>query len=556
MAASSNDSFGLKIATSLSIALTVALLIAVYFLNSNYTLEVEKNAGLEKKNKAQGDDLRTFTSQLNEYRTKLGYPLLEDFEAAKAQMKKDEEAIKTELQTMQTDIANVVDEYKKKSEGKGIDAAQFETLKQKARELVDGYVTNPNTSYIAAMGRLKDLTINQARLSANLALSYIDLRRELELANKVNSDMKKVVEEAYATAKTELDETIKKDEDARAGIVGELQAKSEQYNTLETKLTNITNDLQGKLDKKELDLKNLKSINQDFKDVLAKKEDVMSKPGGRVTYVDYRTKSVRVNLNKSQGVRPLMRFTIFDKNSVGITSDRPKAAIELTRVGDPAKGQFDSEGRIVNTFEPTDPIKYNDYIFSVGWSYDHPQRFALVGKIDVNRDGKDDRGELIRMIEAAGGVIEFDLPPPGVDRAPGIAAVARAFTRMGEPVPPAAGRAAGKISGLTYAYITDTRPTLIINAKKDSSTANDDVGFVQEESLASQEARNLNVRPLPLEKLLNMLGYQYSAPIEGRREAFDRPGIKSLTKPKGAGTAATPSAGEPVSPDAMPETPK
>ena len=83
-----------------------------------------------------------------------------------------------------------------------------------------------------------------------------------------------------------------------------------------------------------------------------------------------------------------MRFTIFDKNAAGITSDRPKAAIELIKVGDPQKGENDSLARIVKTLDPNDPIRYNDYIFSVGWSYDHPQRFALIGKIDINRDGK------------------------------------------------------------------------------------------------------------------------------------------------------------------------
>ena len=49
MAASSNDSFGLKIATALSIALAVVLLVAVYFLNSGYNQEFEKNAAAQKK---------------------------------------------------------------------------------------------------------------------------------------------------------------------------------------------------------------------------------------------------------------------------------------------------------------------------------------------------------------------------------------------------------------------------------------------------------------------------------------------------------------------------
>ncbi len=547
MAASSNDSFGLKIATSFSIALSVVLLVAVYFLNSYYSQEVEKNTALNKKFSDSEKNLRDVTSWANDYRGKIGLPLIEDFEAAKAQMKKDEEAIKTELQTMQSDIATVVDEFKKKIEAKGADSAQFETLKQRAKELVDSYVTNPSTSYIDAVKRLKDLTINQAKLSTNVALSFIDLRRELELANKVNADQKKVIEDAYATA--ELDATIKKDEEARSELVTKTQTQAEQLAALDSKLTNVSNELQGKIDKRNKVVADLGSIIRDIRDQQARKEDVMTQPGGRVTYVDYGTKTVRVSVNRSQGVRPLMRFTIFDKNSVGLSSDKPKAAIELIKVGDPAKGELDSLGRIITTFEPTDPIKYNDFIYSVGWSYDHPQRFALIGKIDVNRDGRDDRAELIRMIEAAGGVVEFDLPPPGVDRTPGQAAVARAYARLGQPVPPATGRAAGKISGLAFAYVTDTRPTLILNAKIDTQTATDDTAFLQEESAASREARDQNVRPLPLEKLLNMLGYQFSAPVEGRREAFDKAGIKNLTKPKGA---TTPAPGAPPAADNAP----
>jgi hypothetical protein len=470
-------------------------------------------------------------------------------------MKKDLEAIKTEIQAMQNDIANAVNEYQKAIAAKGADASQFEALKIRSKELVDSYLTNSNTSYIAALGRLKDLTINQARLSTNVSLSFIDLRRELELANKVNADMKKVIEDSYAAAKAELDATIKKDEEARAGLVADTQAKAEQIAALDTKLTNITNKLQGELDEKNKTLGSLNSILGDIRDQQARKEDVMTKSGGRVTFVDYANKTIRMSVNRSQGVRPLMRFTIFDKNAVGLASDKPKAAVELIKVGDPARGENDSIARIVTTFEPTNPIRYNDQIFSVGWSYDHPQRYALIGRIDVNRDGKDDRGELIRMIEAAGGVIEFDLPPPGVDREPGRAAVARAFARLGEPIPVATGRASGKISAQATAYILDDRPTLILNQKKDTATVSDDTAFLAEQSAASREARNQQVRPLPLEKLLNMLGYQYSAPIEGRREAFDKAGIKSLTKPKGA-TSAPPTTPSPAADPAMPDAPK
>jgi len=94
MAASSNESFGLKIATALSIALSVVLLVSVYFLNSNYNQEFERRAAADKKAADQGNLLRKATEEANDYRKALGYEALEDAEAAKAQMKKDNDLLK------------------------------------------------------------------------------------------------------------------------------------------------------------------------------------------------------------------------------------------------------------------------------------------------------------------------------------------------------------------------------------------------------------------------------------------------------------------------------
>jgi len=539
MAASSNDSFGLKIATAFSIALSVVLLVAVYFLNSNYQQEVQSHSKTQADKTAVDKNYRETLQQANDYRGFLGYAGIDDFEAVKTAMKKDQDQVKLDIQAIQAEIATMVDDFKKKNEGKGIDVAQFEALKQRAREVVDEFMTNPDSSYRANLVRLKNLTANQVKLSTTLALNYIDIRRDLELANTVNAAQRKVVDDAFAKAKTDLEETIKRDEDERATLVKTTREQADGLAAAEVALTNTRNELSSKIESREKTINGLSSSIRDIRDRISRKEDVMSKPGGRVTYVNYEAGQVRVNVNRSQGVRPLMRFTIFDKNAAGITSAKPKATIELTSVGDPQKGEYDSVGRIVKTVQPNDPIRYNDYIYSVGWSYDHPQRFALIGKLDINRDGRDDRADLIRMIEAFGGVIEYDLPPPGADRTPGQAAVARAFKRLGQPQPPSAGRASGKISSLAFGYVIDERSSLNIYAAKTEATK-EDSNFHEEESAATKEARDNSVRPLPLEKLLNLLGYDYSAPIEGRREAYDKASIKQLLKSKGAATAPAP----------------
>src|SRR5262249_25517791 len=132
----------------------------------------------------------------------------------------------------------------------------------------------------------------------------------------------------------------------------------------------------------------------------------LDRPDGYVTYVDYETKEVIVSINRRMGARPQMKMTIFDARSPGIPTEKPKGNIELTTVGETT-----SHARIVKIDNPIDPIRVGDIVYSPSWSPNQPTRFALVGKMDVNRDGRDDRQELKRMIQEAGGVVDFDLPP-------------------------------------------------------------------------------------------------------------------------------------------------
>ena len=64
-----------------------------------------------------------------------------------------------------------------------------------------------------------------------------------------------------------------------------------------------------------------------------------------------------------------------------------------------------------------------------------------MGKIDINRDSKDDRDELKRMIQEAGGLVEFDLPPSDV------------------------GQETGEMSPRIDWYVIDARPPLRIDPR-------------------------------------------------------------------------------------------
>src|SRR4029077_8750710 len=149
------------------------------------------------------------------------------------------------------------------------------------------------------------------------------------------------------------------------------------------------------------------TILREQRDKLERSKDIiLARTDGYVTYSDYETREVLVSINRGMGAQPQMKMTIFDARSPGIPTEKPKGSIELTSVGD----KF-STAKITKTNTPIDPIRVGDIVYSAAWSPNQPMRFALIGKLDVNRDSRDDREELKRMIKEAGGVVEYDLPP-------------------------------------------------------------------------------------------------------------------------------------------------
>jgi hypothetical protein len=213
---------------------------------------------------------------------------------------------------------------------------------------------------------------------------------------------------------------------------------------------------------------------------------------------------VLLNITRRQGARPQMKMSIFDSRSPGIPTEKPKGTIELTEVND----RF-SRARIIKTNSPIEPIRVGDIVYSAAWSPNIPMRFALVGKIDINRDAKDDREELKRMIQEAGGVVDFDLPPPDV------------------------GKETGTLSPRIDWYVIDERQPL-----RDQFKARSEQSLTAEAALEKRkgevikEARLNGIRPMPIERLLAFLGYDMGSAVVGRSESVDAAGMRRMTGPR------------------------
>ena len=497
--AAANESQGLKIAVAAFIALTVILTVTSYFLYQAYSSADAKlqsaNEEVNKKNQANSLAL----TQYEEVRGRVGTKA-QEHDQTKEEISAHFKKVDQRLDAM----INAVSAAVSKAQAEGAQGTELEETKQKVQQVIASLRAEPNKTYISSLDRITELMENLAMLSTELSLNYVNLRKSLEAATGVS--------------KTQVDVQTKAAEKSAADVLAEQKSHEDARGILVTKVS----ELQGANDKQATEIANLssriKQQEEDFarqrdtlttilreqRDQIEKNELILDRPDGYVTYVDYERREVLVNLTRRQGARPQMKMTIFDSASPGIPTEKPKGNVELTSIGE----QF-SAARIIKTFNAIDPIRVGDIVYSAAWSPNQPMRFALVGKMDVNRDGRDDRAELIRMIQEAGGTVDFDLPPADI------------------------GKETGTLSPNIDWYVVDERKPLREIFEARSATREVAQGELDKRvGAVKKEARLNGIRPMTIEHLLAFLGYDMNTPVLGRVEAVDTNAMRRLTAPR------------------------
>jgi len=496
--AAANESQGLKIAVAAFVSLTVILAVTSYFLYSNYDQTFQKLTAAEEKMRTAQKTADEASRQFDEMKKQIGAKA-EEYESVKKEIETERKKIDDDLAT----IGPMVVEMVSKVQAAGGASPALDEVKTGAVNLSSAYTSEPNRTFLSSLARIKDLLKNQAKMTAILATNYTELKRTLEAANAVNKQQMDVVVKSRDATKADLEQEQAKHVQAREDLHNKVTETETEIENQSTEIATLKSEHRQYVEEATSGRKTLNRIVRDLRDEKAKKETVLDRPDGRITYVDHGRNEVRTNITYGMGARPQMVMTIFDQKAPGIPTEKPKGTIELVSVGEKY-----SIAKIVETKSPIDPIRVNDIIYSPAWSPNEPMRFALIGKMDINRDGKDDRADLIRMIEAAGGVVDYDLPPPE------------------------AGKERGQITGYEAWYVVDDpaeRPPLVNyeNRREEIGTA-ENTEFVTLRSEAVRKARDLGVRPMLIGRLLNYLGYSYNTPIKGRAEALDQATMKNL----------------------------
>jgi hypothetical protein len=131
-------------------------------------------------------------------------------------------------------------------------------------------------------------------------------------------------------------------------------------------------------------------------------------PAGEVINVDNGGRTVWINIGFDDGLREGVTFAVLDESTLNVADAKIKAEMVVERVTDAHMAQ----ARVV-TPNYTRPVLPRDLVYSPAWRKGRTQGFALVGLMDIDNDGRDDRDMIKSVIERAGGRVDAELLPNG-----------------------------------------------------------------------------------------------------------------------------------------------
>lgn len=250
-------------------------------------------------------------------------------------------------------------------------------------------------------------------------------------------------------------------------------------------------------------------------------------PDGRVVWVNQKQRLVWLDLGYGDGLTRQATFSVFSQNQSSLfkTEEKPKlegigkekvttlqakGRIEVVRI----VGPHQAECRILEDHS-SDPILPGDWIHSPAWSPGQQIHFALVGFMDINKDGQSDRDLIKNIIMLNGGVIDTEVLDDGT-------------------------RDTGKMSVNTRYLVEGDKP----GEKTNVLIKNPDQYAKVYNTLVSEQEQ-YGVTKISVQKLLDMMGWKPEEKTVGLGGSSDTSGFRVRqpgAKPAGApkAPAATP----------------
>lgn len=367
-------------------------------------------------------------------------------------------------------------------------ADTLDALKKKGATLDPSASTYPlMLQYVIDMNKALFAQISQidAQLSKTKQAHAAEKDR-LNKAHKLTSDALDALQdeiktnnEKFAQARTEFEKKYEK-------ATGNVRAAQDKIDAIQEKSRRNMNKVTEKINEVDNQLKVTTNALQN-----ARKIDLEA-PDGEVIWVNQVDGTVYIDLGYKDGLRRQTSFSVYDHDVSNALTAEPKGTLEVVQVKDDmAIAKITSD--IYAKDKLLDPILKGDKIISAVFHRGQPERFAVVGNIDFDGDGRSDLPLLLRLIERNGGVVDAFVDESGNQGGSGKITPRTKYLVIGEKP-------------------TDKTKTEILDAYNDMVELADDNG----------------VRVIPLKDLLDHMGFEG----QGRSVELGRSANPDDFKPK------------------------
>jgi len=223
---------------------------------------------------------------------------------------------------------------------------------------------------------------------------------------KAEESAKSKVETSLASVTNEsAEERAKKDKE-----IDEQRAALKQSQDEYAKLDDEFKKFTEASDKR---IKNLQTSIQMLKDELRDlRKYSFEQPLGKIVAVNTDANTVTINLGSTDRLSRRTTFSVYTKANSGVArgSEDIKGAIEVVQI----LGTHLAQARITQETMPADPIAPGDPIYTPSWSPGRFEKFAFVGKFDLDGDGKHDEDQLMELLATNGAMLGAQVDQKGV----------------------------------------------------------------------------------------------------------------------------------------------
>lgn len=304
-------------------------------------------------------------------------------------------------------------------------------IKGKIFASYSGALKNLETLYEENNIRFPDENSVMPRVIQDLAQVVVQVNDQKNRLLQSESQLKKDLADVNQTMRTQLAALNEQIEKYKSDLetMGQERASAIEENT--TRITSHGEEVERKAQAKEEEIQILNndiaklqenirsmslvisSLEKQLQSIPRIKPTSLYEPDGQILSSNTQTKTVHINLGKSDKVMPGLTFEVFDKER-GVQVDetnerlnRGKATIEVIRVNENNSLCRVIYQRYGSTIQPT------DLVANIAYDRSKKYRFVVYGDIDLNNDGISQPFEKVRMkdlIKRYGGII-LENPP-------------------------------------------------------------------------------------------------------------------------------------------------